>query len=178
MKDNRTPRAEAGGGDVQQVVRRAVQAYVWLLRLLVALIAAIVAIAVVFRYVFNAPLIFSFDLAVVLFVWLVFLGLARAAHEGAHLSVDMLTAILPPAVAVGVEIAMRLLMIAIAAFIAIHAFDLTTRTRMEIATMRISMAWLYAAAPTGFALFALYEAYALGRRLVGRPLPRGEGGVL
>lgn len=155
-----------------------VSSYSWLLRILVGLIVAIVVIAVVFRYVFNAPLIFSFDLAVILFVWLVFLGLARAAHEGAHLSVDILTTLLPPRVAIAIEVAMRLLMIAIAMFIAVHAYDLTTRTRMEIATMRISMAWLYAAAPTGFTLFAIYEAYALWSRAIGRSLPRASGGVL
>ena len=160
------------------IMTAAVSAYVWLLRLLVALIVAIVAIAVVFRYVFNAPLIFSFDLAVILFVWLVFLGLARAAHEGAHLAVDMLTALLPHRLALATEMAMRLLMIAIAVFIAFHAFDLTTRTRMEIATMRISMAWLYAAVPTGFTLFLLYEAYALWCRVTGRALPHATGGVL
>jgi len=160
------------------IMTAAVSAYVWLLRLLVALIVAIVAIAVVFRYVFNAPLIFSFDLAVVLFVWLVFLGLARAAYEGAHLAVDMLTALLPHRLALATEMAMRLLMIAIAVFIAFHAFDLTTRTRMEIATMRISMAWLYAAVPTGFTLFLLYEAYALWCRVTGRALPHATGGVL
>lgn len=163
---------------MQVIVTAAVLAYVWLLRLLVTLIVAIVAIAVVFRYVFNSPLIFSFDLAVILFVWLVFLGLARAAYEGAHLSVDMLTALLPHRLAFATEIAMRLLMIAAAVFIAIHAYDLTTRTRMEIASMRISMAWLYAAAPTGFALFALYEAYALWCRATGRALPHAHGGVL
>jgi TRAP-type C4-dicarboxylate transport system permease small subunit len=163
---------------MQMIMTAAVSAYVWLLRLLVALIVAIVAIAVVFRYVFNAPLIFSFDLAVILFVWLVFLGLARAAHEGAHLAVDMLTALLPHRLALATEMAMRLLMIAIAVFIAFHAFDLTTRTRMEIATMRISMAWLYAAVPTGFTLFLLYEAYALWCRVTGRALPHATGGVL
>lgn len=156
----------------------AVAAYLALLRGLVLVIVAIVAVAVVFRYAFNAPLIFSFDLAVILFVWLIFLGLARAAHEGAHLSVDMLTAMLPAAGARLADIAVRLLLIAIALLIAFHAFDLTTRTRLEIATMRISMAWLYAAAPVGFALFAGYEAYALIRVMIGRPLPRGSGGML
>ncbi len=159
-------------------MRTIVSGYVWLLRLLVGLIAAMVAVAVVFRYVFNAPLIFSFDLAVILFVWLVFLGLARAAHEGAHLSVDMLTALLPSRAAVIVEVTMRVLMIFIALFIAMHAYDLTTRTRMEIASMRMSMAWLYAAVPTGFTLFAIYEAYALWRRAIGQPLSRASGGVL
>ncbi len=168
----------AAVGNMQRLVTIAVSTYVWLLRLLVILIVAIVAIAVVFRYVFNAPLIFSFDFAVILFVWLVFLGLARAAHEGAHLAVDMLTALLPHRLALATEVAMRLLMITIAVFIAFHAYDLTTRTRMEIATMRISMAWLYAAVPTGFTLFALYEVYALWCRATGRALPHAAGGVL
>jgi TRAP-type transport system small permease protein len=165
-------------GLLSSAVGWAVAAYVVLLRALVLLIVSIVAVAVLFRYVFNAPLIFSFDLAVILFVWLIFLGLARAAHEGAHLSVDMLTMMLPTQVARLADVVVRVLMIAIAAFIAFHAYDLTTRTRMEIATMRISMAWLYAAAPVGFAIFALYESYALVRALAGRPLPRGGGGVL
>jgi TRAP-type C4-dicarboxylate transport system permease small subunit len=158
-----------------QLMSLAVTAYLVLLRALVLLIVGIVAIAVVFRYIFNAPLILSFDLAVILFVWLIFLGLARAAHEGAHLAVDMLTSVLPSWAVRLLDIVVRLLMIAIAVFIVIHALDLTTRTRMEIATMRISMAWLYAAAPVGFALFALYESYALVRLLTGRPLQRSEG---
>jgi TRAP-type transport system small permease protein len=162
----------------QVLARLCVLAYLAVLRILVVVIAGIVAVAVVFRYVFNKPLLFSFDLAVVLFVWLVFLGLARAAHEGAHLAVDMLAASLPPPLARALDVAVRLLMIAISLFIVIHAFDLTQRTRMEIASMRISMAWVYAAVPSGFALLGGYEAYALLRRLAGRPVTRAGGGVL
>lgn len=157
---------------------RVARVYQWILRLLLVTIVAIVAIAVVYRYVFNAPLLFSFDLAVVLFVWLVFLGLAPAAHEGAHLSVDMLVAALPQGAARAVDIVSRLIMIAIAIFFVVYGSDLATRTRLEIATMRISMAWMYFAIPTGFAIFALYELYALAHTLAGRPIRGREGGIL
>ncbi|WP_054311638.1 TRAP transporter small permease subunit [Mesorhizobium sp. 1M-11] len=144
-------------------------AYRALLMGLVAVIVAIVAIAVVFRYVLNTPLIFSFDLATVLFVWLVFLGLAQAAHEGSHMAVDLFTALLPAPIAKALGIAVKLLMIAIMIFLIRHSWDLAMRTRMEIASMRISMMWVYLAMPAGFTVFALYEAWALAMSVMGRP---------
>lgn len=147
-------------------------AYRALLIALVALIVAIVATAVVFRYVLNAPLIFSFDLATILFVWLVFLGLAPAAHEGSHMAVDLFTAMLPERIAKVLAVAVRLLMIVIALFLIRHSWDLAMRTRMEIASMRISMVWVYMAMPVGFAVFAAYEAWALAMSALGRPIGR------
>jgi TRAP-type transport system small permease protein len=148
------------------------RAYQALLMALVAAIVVIVAVAVFFRYVLNAPLVFSFDLATVLFVWLIFLGLAQAAHEGAHLAVDLLPMVLPAPAARILDVAMRLIMIAIAIFLVRHSYDLATRTRMEIASMRISMMWVYMAAPVGFGIFALYEVTALVMMALNRPLPR------
>ncbi|MFC5392017.1 TRAP transporter small permease [Bosea vestrisii] len=143
-----------------------------LLIALVALIVAIVAIAVIFRYVLNTPLIFSFDLATILFVWLVFLGLAPAAHEGSHMAVDLFTAMLPEGIAKALAVIVRLLMIAIALFLIRHSWDLAMRTRMEIASMRISMIWVYMAMPVGFAVFAAYEAWALAMSALGRSVGR------
>ena len=147
-------------------------AYRGLLIALVALIVAIVAVAVVFRYVLNTPLIFSFDLATILFVWLVFLGLAPAAHEGSHMAVDLFTSILPAGVAKILAIIVRLLMIAIALFLIRHSWVLAMRTRMEIASMRISMICVYMAMPVGFAVFAAYEIWSLARSAMGRPIGR------
>jgi TRAP-type C4-dicarboxylate transport system permease small subunit len=149
---------------------------VWIYRAvligLVTAIVAIVSIAVVFRYVLNMPLIFSFDLATILFVWLVFLGLAQAAHEGAHLAVDLFTGFLPESAARALDVLVRLLMVAIAMFLIRYSWDLAMRTRMEIASMRISMIWVYMAVPIGFLIFALYEAFSLVRLAIGRPLAR------
>lgn len=147
-------------------------AYRALLIGLVALIAAIVSIAVFFRYALNMPLIFSFDLATILFVWLVFLGLAPAAHEGSHMAVDLFAAMLPRAIADALAVIVRLLAIAIALFLVRYSWDLAMRTRMEIASMRISMIWVYLAMPTGFAVFAAYEVWALAMSALGRPIGR------
>ena len=147
-------------------------AYRALLIALVAFIVGIVAIAVVFRYVLNTPLIFSFDLATILFVWLVFLGLTPAAHEGSHMAVDLFTTMLPAGVAGILAAIVRLLMIAIALFLIRYSWDLAMRTRMEIASMRISMIWVYMAMPVGFAVFAAYEIWSLVCSAMGRPIGR------
>lgn len=139
---------------------------------MVALIVAIVAIAVVFRYVLNTPLIFSFDLAVILFVWLVFLGLTPAAHDGSHMAVDLLTSMLPSGIASVLAISVRLMIIAISLFLIVTSWDLAMRTRMEIASMRISMIWVYMAMPVGFAILAAYETWSLLCSARGRPIGR------
>lgn len=147
-------------------------AYRTLLIVLVALIVAIVATAVVFRYVLNTPLIFSFDLATILFVWLVFLGLTPAAHEGSHMAVDLFTTMLPPGIARILAVIVRLLMVAIALFLIRYSWDLAMRTRMEIASMRISMIWVYLAMPVGFTVFVAYEVWSLACSAMGRPIGR------
>lgn len=45
---------------------------------------------VVLRYVFNSGISVSEELSRFFFVWLTFIGAVLAAHEGAHLGVDML----------------------------------------------------------------------------------------
>ena len=50
---------------------------------------------VVMRYAFNSGISVSEELSRFFFVWLTFIGAVLAAHEGAHLGVDMLVARLP-----------------------------------------------------------------------------------
>ena len=50
---------------------------------------------VVLRYAFNSGISVSEELSRFFFVWLTFIGAVLAAHEGAHLGVDMLVARLP-----------------------------------------------------------------------------------
>lgn len=52
---------------------------------------------VVFRYVFNAPLTWSEELARYLFIWCAFLGWVIAARRGSHLAMTFVVVRLPPA---------------------------------------------------------------------------------
>ena len=47
------------------------------------------------RYVFRAPLIWSDELASILFLWLTMLGAVLALHRGTHMRLTAFTARLP-----------------------------------------------------------------------------------
>jgi TRAP-type C4-dicarboxylate transport system permease small subunit len=81
------------------------------------------------------------------------------------MSVELLAAALPARAASALAIVIRVLTILIALFLIRYSWDLAQRTRMEIASMRISMIWVYMAMPVGFALFAGHELWVLARSL-------------
>lgn len=67
--------------------------------LLLGLMVLVTFVNVVLRYVFNDALIWGLEVTLILFAWLVLLGISYAVRETAHLGVDALTSILPPRVA-------------------------------------------------------------------------------
>ena len=60
-----------------------------------AAIVLVVFVNVVMRYVLNTGLTWSEEIAVNLFVWVIFLGAILAGLEGLHIKVDLLTSKLP-----------------------------------------------------------------------------------
>ena len=52
---------------------------------------------VIFRYVFNSLIIWSLEVVLIMFAWLVMFGVAYAFKVTAHLGVDAVTNMLPPA---------------------------------------------------------------------------------
>ena len=140
---------------------------------LVALLIAItllIAVAVVFRYGLGAPILYSYELASLLFVWLVFLSLAGGAAQAAHLGADVLTPYLEPAALRLLQICAHVLSLAVLAYISWYAWILTGRTRVEMPTIGLSMAWMYAAVPIGCGLYMSWILHDLAR-LVWAPAP-------
>ena len=144
-----------------RIVAVAGMLYAGLLCVLVATISTVVAVAVFYRYVLNAPLVYSFDLASLLFAWLVFLGMPYAAQQRAHLRIDMVVDAMPARVAAAVELFARVAVVLCSAYLVRHGVELTLRTGLELPTMRISIAWMYAAMPVGIAHFVVLEAWSL-----------------
>ena len=60
-----------------------------------AAIVLIVFVNVALRYIVNTGLTWSEEIAVNLFVWVIFLGAILAGLEGLHIKVDLLTKKLP-----------------------------------------------------------------------------------
>ena len=64
---------------------------------LLGLMTLLTFVNVIFRYVFNSLIIWSLEVVLILFAWLVMFGVAYAFKVTAHLGVDAVTNILPPA---------------------------------------------------------------------------------
>jgi TRAP-type C4-dicarboxylate transport system permease small subunit len=123
---------------------------------------------VIFRYGFGDPLLYSAELATLLFVWLIFLAVPLAAAEGAHMSADLITPLLPEWGKKWSDAVGLLLSSFLVGYIVLVSWDLTQRAVMELPTLGISVAWVYVAVPVGLSLYLGYLVLALLRLVLGR----------
>ena len=137
---------------------------------LVAAEVAVLFAGVCARYVFHAPLIWSDEVAGILFLWLAMLGAALALHRGEHMRMTALAARLGLRPRAFLD---RLALCAAAAFLLLivkPALDFALDD-MDVSTpaLEISSGWRSMALPVGFglmlAMIGLQLAAAPGRGL-------------
>jgi len=136
--------------------------------------ACLVFLQVVFRYVFNDPLTWTDELARVLIIWMVYLGLAISARKHADVVMGGLIDVLPAGVKDRLLVLKDLLVVLFVAVVLVSAVRLTVVDRgMTTAAMEISWSWIYGALVLGLALYALETFPATFRRLWRRRLVAG-----
>lgn len=124
---------------------------------------ALVFYAVVMRYAFNNPVVFSYDLSTLVFAWIVFLGLYVAERDGAHIGLDILHLLKTDGARHAIAVIRQLFLIALAGYMTVIGTQLLLRTGMQIPSMRISARWLYGSLPAGFAMLTLIYLLRLPR---------------
>ncbi len=129
-----------------------------------AWLAIIVFVAVIFRYVFNAPLTWTDEMAVSLFVWVSFLGAAVAMRERRHSGVDNLISKMSGS---PLRVIQALAFVGIAAFLLIWTAKgveaLPILAIQKTPSLQISVSWVYAGLPVGSVLMLIQlVAAALG----------------
>lgn len=130
--------------------------------LIVSVMTLVVFLQVVFRYVLGRPLDWSEEMARYLFVWLSVLGAALAVQKGGHFGLDFFRRLLPGPGRRFIRILVDFLMAVVVLIILFQGITLVQMTRLqESPAMSISMAWAYAALPTGAGLMALHLLLAL-----------------
>ncbi|HUD84840.1 MAG TPA: TRAP transporter large permease subunit [Xanthobacteraceae bacterium] len=143
----------------------------WLGRIVELAAAALVAIEIVIlfggvvaRYVFNHPLVWSDELASILFLWLAMLGAVIAFRRDEHMrmtaTINMLAAPRRAALdtfATGAALAFLALITWPACDYALEQVPITTPA------LQISDAWRAAALPSGTALMAVFAVLRLAR---------------
>ena len=127
------------------------------------------------RYVLNTPLIWSDELASLLFLWLAMLGAAVAFRHGEHMRMTALVNKATPQTRAFLEVFAVLCSLAFVLLVLLPSFQ-ATRDQAIITTpaMGLSLAWRTAALPTGLlfmACFALIRLYKVSNwQLVAKSL--------
>ncbi|WP_316858575.1 TRAP transporter small permease [uncultured Cohaesibacter sp.] len=123
--------------------------------ILLAVITVLVFMAAVMRFV-GHPLIWSVDLAQLLFIWLCFVGATRAMRERVHLGVDLLVRLLPFATRRVIETAMAALFIGFLLLLAYEGYKLTIMNWQRVfGDSGLSYAWVTIAVPVGSLLLTI-----------------------
>ncbi|SEK21542.1 TRAP transporter small permease [Pacificibacter marinus] len=121
-----------------------------------ALLIATVALQILARNVLNVPMIWTSDLALLFFTWLVFIGAASGLRTGAHYMVDMLPTH-RPRVALLVELLSIAAGFCVVWILGVHGWTLAQmRASGEIQSLGLSRFWMYFALPVSGWLMALY----------------------
>ncbi len=122
-----------------------------------AAIAALVIAAVFFRYVLSDPLVWTEEFIVILFTWMLFVGLSSGFRARMHLRVDALLVVLPerfrPYLGAAAVLATLATLVGLVWFGTGQTLTmLTTQTPM----MRISAGWAVSALPAGALLSCVH----------------------
>lgn len=155
----------------------------WLRRGLEVVVAAITAVMaaaifaqVVLRYVFDAPLAWAEESAVLLFAWLIFLGAALVQASDSHLSIDMLRAVAGPRLALALDLLRLAVVAGCSAVLIYQGARLTQRTWVLLyPAMEVSRGLLYLSVVVGAACGLAFVAGLVATRLREPPGPPPTG---
>ncbi len=119
---------------------------------------------VVSRYVFHAPLVWSDELASILFLWLSMLGAVVALRRGEHMRMTAFVGKVPPAARAYLEALAMAASFAFLLLILHHAYEYAAEEAVIVTpALEISNAWRASALPTGMALMLLVCALRMLR---------------
>ncbi len=125
--------------------------------ILISVLMVVVTLAqVVFRYVIEAPLPWSEELARYCFVWIVFLGGAIGLSRGIHLGVDIFVNLLPEKHRVGLEALSNAAIACFAASVVYASYPVINMNMLQRSpALGVQMSWIYIAIPISMCLIFL-----------------------
>lgn len=131
------------------------RAELFVAKALLAAIVVLVFVAAVGRS-FGHPLVWSVDVAQLLFIWVCFLGANRALRLKTHIGVDLFVRALPRTLRHWVELALAAVTLAFLIALVVSGYKLTLLNWQRVyGDSGISYAWVTAAVPVGAAMLAV-----------------------
>jgi len=122
---------------------------------LLAMITGLVFVASIMRF-FGHPLVWSVDLAQLLFIWVCFLGADKAMREKSHLGMEVPVKYLPYKYRLWVELVCSVIVLAFLAVLAVKGYELTLlNVERTFGDSTLSYAWVTVAVPVGCVLIGV-----------------------
>lgn len=143
--------------------------------LLVAVEICVLLAGVTGRYVFHTPLIWSDELASILFLWLAMIGSAVAFERGEHMRMTAVVGKLPPSTRAFIDVLATVAALVFLLLVLPHALEYAKEEAMiSTPALDIANSWRVGAMAFGFGMMALLSLLRLAqysdRRTVGRAL--------
>lgn len=129
----------------------------YLIILLFSVLIVVCFLQVLFRFVFNLPLAWTEELSRYVFIILIYCGASAAVIDKAHVRVELIDNVLPPAVKHVMDVAVQVLCALVSLAIAYHSKNIIMNANLSkqlSASLRIPMAALYALVAAMFCLIA------------------------
>lgn len=118
------------------------------------------------RFVLNNSLSWTEELARYAFIWSNLLGAALCTQKGSHATVTAITDILPEKMQTVLKIAVNIIIILVAYVLVRYGIKVVLSTRQQLSpALRISMSYVYAAAPVSGVLILFYSAVHLAEHV-------------
>ena len=129
-----------------------------LLCLIIAMMIGLAILEIVMRYGFKKNLLWKHLMLQNLTLWLCFLGAALASSERRHISIDVLSRILPKNVMRFSSYIIDVLSLIVVGILAYYGFDFLTEEQKSSATLigSIPLWWTKIIIPIGFVLIGIH----------------------
>lgn len=138
-----------------------------LLCAIIAMMLGLAILKIVLRYGFQTSLMWSDTMLQHLTLWLCFLGAALATCERRHISIDVLSRILPEKITRWSNLIVDCLALIVVGILAYYGFDFLIDEQSSEAVLmgNIPLWWAKSIIPVGFVLIGLHFALQIGIRL-------------
>lgn len=141
------------------MLRRLAQLEFLVAALLLSAIVVLVFSAAIMRF-FGRPLIWSVDMAQLLFIWLCFFGAARAMRKKGHIAIDMAVRWVPHRWRLALELAISGIILVFLALLAVEGTRLALQNvQRQFGDSGLSYAWVTMAVPAGCVMLGIALAW-------------------
>ena len=132
--------------------------------LIVAMMLGLAVLKIVMRYVFSASLLWSDTMLQHLTLWLCFLGAALATCERRHISIDVLSRILPEKITRWINLVIDCIALVVVGILAYYGFLFIEDEKSSEAVLMgsVPLWWAKTIIPYGFVLIGIHVVLQIG----------------